>query len=88
MHYNNAADCVVFTENKIKGKRKTLTWDTACLTVHCHKFLGSRTVFAWLYFDDHYLTEREVRSLRIRRGYAFDLIMNGRNLSFRNVKTK
>ena len=67
MHYNNAADCVVFTENKIKGKRKTLTWDTACLTVHCHKFSGSRTVFAWLYFDDHYLTEREVRSLRIRR---------------------
>lgn len=67
MHYNNAADCVVFTDDKIKGKCRTLTWDSVCLTVHCHKFSGSRTVFAWLYFDDHYLTEKEVRSWRVRR---------------------
>lgn len=67
MHYNNAADYIVFFDGKIQGKRKTLTWDNACLTVHCHGFLGSRTVFAWLYFDDHYLTKEEIFSWRIRR---------------------
>lgn len=67
MHYNNCADSILFFDDKIKGKRKTLTWDTACLTVHCHRFLASRTVFAWLYFDDHYLSKKEIFSWRIRR---------------------
>lgn len=66
MHYNNAGDSVIFVDDKIESKRKTLTWDAAYLTVHCHKLLGGRTVFAWLYFDDHYLSEKEVFSWRVR----------------------
>lgn len=67
MHFHNCGNTVTFVDEKIIGKRKTLTWDTAFLTIHCHKFLGSRATFVWLYFDDHYLTEKEVRSFRVAR---------------------
>lgn len=67
LHLNNCGNTVTFIGDKIIGRRKTLTWDTAYLTVHCHKFLGSRATFVWLYFDDHYLTEKEVRSFCVAR---------------------
>ena len=67
MYILKADNTVTFVDDKIIGKRKTLTWDTAYLTIHCHKFLGSRATFVWLYFDDHYLTEKEVRSMRVAR---------------------
>lgn len=63
----NASNTITFVDDKIKSRRRTLTWDTAYLTVHCHKFLGSRTIFVWVYFDDHYLTVKEIRSWRVSR---------------------
>lgn len=67
MHFHNAGNSVTFVDGKIQSRRRTLTWDSAYLTVHCHKMLDSRTVFVWLYFDDHYLTAKEIRSWRVSR---------------------
>ncbi len=67
MHYHNCDSYVEFGNGKIQNKNKVLTWDEAYLTVHCHELLASRFVFVWVYFDKRYLTEKEVRSFRIRR---------------------
>lgn len=67
MHFHNAANTVTFDDDKIQSRRRTLTWDTAYLTVHCHSMLSSKVVFIWVYFDDHYLTQQEVRSWRVSR---------------------
>lgn len=67
MHFHNCGNTVTFIDDKIQSKRKTLTWDTAYLTVHSHGFWGSRAVFVWIYFDDYYLTEKEIRSWRVSR---------------------
>lgn len=87
MHIFKAGNTVTFVDDKIMGRRKTLTWDTAYLTIHCHKFLGSRTTFVWLYFDDHYLTEKEVRSMRVaRQGLYLRLNIDEANFIYPHLK--
>lgn len=67
MHFHNCANYITFFDDKIQSKRRTLTWDTAYLTVHCHRILASRYAFVWVYFDDHYLTAEEIFSKRVRK---------------------
>ena len=87
MHLHNAGNTVTFVDDKIIGKRKTLTWDTAYLTIHCHKFWGSRATFVWLYFDDHYLTEKEVCSMRVaRQGLCLRLNIEEANFIYPHLK--
>lgn len=81
MYYHNCDSYVRFVDDKIYNNRKTLTWDNACLTAHCHGLFGSRAVFIWIYFDDHYLTEREICSFRKRR-QCLCLRMNDKRLQF------
>ena len=61
------ATALFLLTTRSKASAKPLTWDAAYLTVHCHKTFRRAHSICLVVFHDHYLSEKEVFSWRVRK---------------------
>lgn len=67
-HWKKYSNVLTFTNDKVLLKKKSISWDDVYITAYCTGPTFIRKNYdIYIYFDDHYLTSKEVRSAKIKR---------------------
>ncbi len=81
-HWKKYSNVIKFTNEKITLKRKSISWNDVYITLYCPGPTFLRKNYdVYIYFDDHYLTEKEVHSFAIKKK-GFFIILNGERTQY------
>lgn len=75
-HLKKYSNVLNFSNSTIRLKKSCISWNDVYITAYCSGMTFLRKNYdIYFFFDDHYLTEKEVRSMSIRRK-GFYIILN------------
>lgn len=66
------------SEEGVSHHRESYNWEDVCITVKCHN--GGKTADYYAFFDDHFLTDKEVDSKLIKRK-GFYMILTSKRVT-------
>ncbi len=71
---------VCFSKEGVSHRKTTYTWSEACITIKYQKSLYRKLSYDYyIYFSDHYLSEKECQSKKLRKE-GFYLILTAKRL--------
>lgn len=75
-HWKKYCNVLTFSDSTISLKKRCVSWSDVYITAYCSGMTFLRKNYdIYIFFDDHYLTEKEVHSMSIRRK-GFYIILN------------
>lgn len=82
LKYKKCLNYIYVYENRIENKNKCYSWDEACLTMPSPppSFINN-SYGCCLYIDNHYLSEKEIKSKEVERS-GFYIIISQERLNF------